>query len=279
MVDHLKAHFKIRDYECQEENCSMSFSSHQALFMHKNIYHRHKYARSCQLCKKNFHTKSYYDTHMRAKHGGKRRLCFNAKFGLINSIFPTIGERTYFCDFPDCTKAFFSSSELNLHRKRVHSEPVSCPVCQKSFACEYAVKKHMKYHQEKKFVCSEINHEGKICGKKFVENHFLNSHIKVAHRNIREFVCKECGICYASSTDLRSHMKNIHEKMRIKCEFCGSLMGSKSYYRKHILLHHKNLDDEALEEILEKIKRTKFEDLFTHAVDQSKMYHVDASDQ
>lgn len=122
----------------------------------------------------------------------------------------------------------------------------------------------MKYHDVPKFECQEIDAQGGVCNRKFVENHFLQTHIKLVHRGLREFVCGQCGICYSSAVDLRNHVINIHQKRKIQCELCNSLMGAKSYYRRHILTHHKELSDVERDNLLEKIRNTRKDDLFTY---------------
>jgi hypothetical protein len=120
----------------------------------------------------------------------------------------------------------------------------------------------MKRHNAPQFDCPETDSQGNICARKFVENHLLQTHIKLVHRGVREFACQQCGVCYSSAVDLKSHVINIHQKRKIKCEICNSLMGAKSYYRRHVLTHHKELGEQARDALLEKIRKTKKEDLF-----------------
>jgi hypothetical protein len=57
---------------------------------------------------------------------------------------------------------------------------------------------------------------------------------------------------------------NIHEKKKIQCELCPTLMGSKNYYSKHVTGHHRELDPVYKKLLLKKIRETPEEVLFNY---------------
>ncbi len=105
---------------------------------------------------------------------------------------------------------------------------------------------------------------GQVCGKKFVFDHALKTHVEVAHCGVRKFACPHCDSMYKKKDEWRCHILNIHEKKKIQCELCPTLMGSKNYYGKHVRSHHRDLDPDAMEAVLKKIRDTPEEELFNH---------------
>lgn len=163
-------------------------------------------------------------------------------------------------DVEGCNKSFCSRASVHEHKKRVHSPDVLCPVCSKVCPSKIALRYHIKIHRERKYQCSFVEN-GVRCSKAFVNATQLKVHLNI-HADIKNYVCSECGMAYVKPKYLKSHMINIHQKMKIKCKLCSSLMGSKEYYRKHILLHHKDLDEESRNSFLAELKATKEDDLF-----------------
>lgn len=120
-----------------------------------------------------------------------------------------------------------------------------------------------RYHEEKKFVC-DFQDNGTVCGKRFEINSMLKKHIDTSHRGIKAYCCKDCGNNFSTHSSLANHRRNVHEKRRIKCELCSVLVTKKDYYRRHVILHHKELDEDTKNAFLEKIKKTPVEVLFNH---------------
>jgi uncharacterized Zn-finger protein len=92
------------------------------------------------------------------------------------------GERAYPCEIDGCLKSYFSRSEVLSHMKKVHKEGTEeCPICLKSFK---NLKPHLKYHEERKFVCEFIEN-GQLCDSRFVNNNALQKHVDFIHQGIR----------------------------------------------------------------------------------------------
>lgn len=169
------------------------------------------------------------------------------------------GERKYACDFKNCNKRYFGSSDLLSH-KESHAEPKECDIC-------HELVRHMKSHKrqkhtEHKHIC-QYEEDGVECGRTFPINSLLNYHVKTAHWGIKKTLnCNECGIEYKTSQALSHHRRNVHEKTKIQCELCSTLVTRKDYYKRHINLHHKELDEVTKKLLLDKIKKTPVKDLF-----------------
>lgn len=159
----MQSHLGIKDISCGISGCEMKFSSKGTLRAHINIIHKNRYMRACEICGKSFPNKAYFDTHVRSKH---------------------TGERAFVCEYPECEKkkSYFSKADLAKHQKEVHVyQPEVCSICLKTVK---NLKRHQRYHEERKFVCQFM--DGTItCGKKFITNHMLRKHFDIKHRGIR----------------------------------------------------------------------------------------------
>jgi Zinc finger, C2H2 type/C2H2-type zinc finger len=71
-----------------------------------------------------------------------------------NSVFVSLGERPFRCDYPQCGKSFTRNEELTRHR-RIHTglRPFCCPVpaCNKTFGRKDHLKKHVKTHEQHQY--------------------------------------------------------------------------------------------------------------------------------
>lgn len=137
---------------------------------------------------------------------------------------------------------------------------LQCPICNKTV--KHTLNLHMKTnHKQRMFTC-DFDIDGKQCGKKYAAAYLLRNHVNISHRLIKEFQCDKCEASYSKLMDLENHRNVIHLKLKIKCEICPTLVTKKDYYRRHVLLHHKELDEATKNALLEKIKKTSRKDLF-----------------
>jgi uncharacterized Zn-finger protein len=73
-----------------------------------------------------------------------------------------------------CGAAFRSSGHLRQHYEG-HSEPLTCPMCDKQFASKQGLKQHVRTHTgEKPHICA-------VCGATFAEPTNLRRHMKSLH--------------------------------------------------------------------------------------------------
>lgn len=114
----------------------------------------------------------------------------------------------------------------------------------------------------KKFVCN-ILVNGIPCNKRFAIPDDFNTHVNV-HNGIKKFECDQCKnhAGYFRQKDLNHHKRNVHDKIKIQCELCSTLLTRKDYYVRHVKLGHQELDPETKEKFIDKIRKTKVADLY-----------------
>ena len=52
---------------------------------------------------------------------------------------------------------------------------------------------------------------GEECGRTFLQIEGLRRHRETVHLNIKRHVCKHCGVAYTTTTNLKNHIRYIHE--------------------------------------------------------------------
>jgi uncharacterized C2H2 Zn-finger protein len=114
-------------------------------------------------------------------------------------------------------------------------------------------------HEERKFECTF-----EACGKKYAFARELKRHVESIHCGVRKYTCPHCDSSFKIKADLRGHVLNLHEKKKIQCQLCSTLMGSKKYYGKHVRSHHRELDAVAMESLMKAIRDTPEEELFNY---------------
>lgn len=170
-----------------------------------------------------------------------------------------LGEKPYKCDRENCTKAYYSSADLAKHKLKFHVDLKKCKICLKTVK---NLETHMKSHEEKSYVCTYELETGQKCNKRFISQSTLKKHIDCTHMGIKKYSCSQCDSHYFKITNLKHHILNVHENMRIKCELCPTLVTRRDYYTRHIKLHHHELDQAAKDALLEKIRKTSSAELF-----------------
>lgn len=245
LLDHINIHLASKDLNpvsCPE--CHREFRSSASLKTHLKVIHqgiaRTLSTKTCIKCGKTFKNATYFKNHMESHH---------------------TKERTYICSIERCNRNFGSLFRLQRHKKLFHVEFQPCPICQKLIK---NVHSHIqKSHKERKFICNYVE-DGKVCSKKYATNALLKIHCDVSHRGIKKFQCKQCFKEFSKLGDMNDHVRNKHEQRKIKCEICPTLLGSKTYYRTHVLNYHSDLADDVREALLTRIKLAKPDELFNH---------------
>jgi hypothetical protein len=246
LENHLKTHFNILDIPCAQ--CHLFFRSASALAMHQKSVHENcrkpkgpSVPEPCEICGKIFSSRQSCKSHYRAVH---------------------LKEKPFVCDFPGCDQSFFRHSDLSGHQSSIHLNKMeTCPICLKEVR---KLSQHMKsIHEERRFECT-FEENGRVCGKKFAFGRELKRHVEISHCGVRKFACQYCDSSFKRKEDWRGHTLNIHEKKKIQCELCPTLLSSKKYYGKHVRSHHRDLDPDTMESVLKKIRDTPEEELFNH---------------
>ncbi|KAH8273352.1 hypothetical protein KR018_005444, partial [Drosophila ironensis] len=118
-----------------------------------------------------------------------------------------------------------------------------CEVCQRTFSRHCHLLRHKLSHLEKK------PHNCPHCPKAFARSDHLKAHVQSLHSN-KEHKCGLCEAAFARPDALERHKVSKHNgegldpsselKMQLAehtCEYCSKRFSSKTYLRKHTLLH------------------------------------------
>ncbi|CAB3255465.1 unnamed protein product [Arctia plantaginis] len=198
----------------------------------------------CNMCNKVLKTKTslvkhYTSMHEKRKHIGKvsgngaarRYHCTACSYStphsqtLVNHMRRHNGERPYSCE---CGKNFTQSSSLAAHRK-THSTATyfTCALCGKQFKHAFAMKNHLRVHENGIFSCS-------VCFKTLKSKQSLQSHIR-RHYNICNYNCEDCGDTFVTSSELLNHRRKHSLEKNIECHLCGY----KTHTKKNLIIHLK----------------------------------------
>ena len=112
-----------------------------------------------------------------------------------------------------------------------------CPTCGKSFATKGEVKTHCKMVHE------GIRHECQICNQTYVSKQALKEHVKKNHEGDKpSFKCSMCEKSFWTKQVLKRHNDNVHEKKRpFGCDLCGLRFAQSGQLKTHIKGKHKNV--------------------------------------
>ncbi|XP_020805499.1 zinc finger protein with KRAB and SCAN domains 7 [Drosophila serrata] len=137
-------------------------------------------------------------------------------------------------------------SKSGRRRRRNKGEPNPenrCDVCQRTFSRHCHLLRHKLSHLEKK------PHNCPHCPKAFARSDHLKAHVQSLHSN-KEHKCGLCEAAFSRLDALERHKVSKHNgeglepgselKLQLAehtCEYCSKRFSSKTYLRKHTLLH------------------------------------------
>lgn len=172
---------QTKDFVCNI--CGKGFGRRQALEFHM-LKHTDEKPVTCDVCKKRFKSQVYLNIH-RVRHSETK---------------------AFKCEEQDCSKLFYTKSELNFHFRNVHSDdedkPHRCTICPKRFVKASQLKAHMNIHP--------IQFECEDCPAKFATSGELRAHHLDKHAR-KLYQCEDCNKTFRSEKTLQTHMVKMHD--------------------------------------------------------------------
>ena len=170
----------------------------------------------CHTCNEEFSSKSETLCHIGKKHKD---------------------QRPYKCEF--CALAFnvkvhFKGHILGVHEKRGKEERKVCQICNKSVRSPY-LPKHIKEVHENKKTTSKCT----ICNKTF-NGSYIKIHMRAVHEKIRRWKCEFCIKDFAFQEGYLSHVRSVHEKVKLLCDICGDSFNQRVALKKHKTQKHED---------------------------------------
>ena len=169
----------------------------------------------------------------------------------------------YTCE--SCGKNYSRKLLLDLHRKRMHSEPIKCPNCDYKSTYQDKLKKHMKQHEgiiyETCHICSKKyigpknlrahvlkRHEKRekticpepTCGKSILV-HYINLHLRYQHSQERKVQCNDCDYKARDNYNMKLHRGKMHEDNLLVKEQCNHCDVQTTSMSNHIKQFHPDI--------------------------------------
>ncbi|XP_045480069.1 zinc finger protein draculin-like [Harmonia axyridis] len=203
-------HKKSKDeYKCDQ--CSRTYRQKYKLEQHKNKEHIGARRHICNVCQKKFFTFKDMNSHINMTHKKLRpHICkhcskgFSSKYALKTHIRQHTNETPYKCSV--CGEGFRQNVSLRTHLKSKHNiqedKNFPCEFCDKSFASCFALKVHLRLHNDNSYQCRD-------CKEYFHQSIYLFNHMKTVH-NIDENMIdlKEFKTIYDEQEMLSSEVGN-----------------------------------------------------------------------
>ena len=117
---------------------------------------------------------------------------------------------------------------------------IKCDYCDKTFKNNYYGKNQLKKHTHN---CKAILHRNipcHSCGKTFSTSTVLKAHILEIHERHKNFKCASCGILFSRCQNLNSHIYAVHEDQKEQtCDSCDKMFSKVQNLKAHFLtIHH-----------------------------------------
>ena len=266
------ARLKISIFKYQCNFCSYVSSKKKSIEKHQDSIHLGiKY--ECGICDKQFKWEKDVNIHKKSVHSKQRLICNNCDFETTNMSRLTkhiqlVHEGLkYLC--PDCEKQFSSKKYLTAHIKSVHKSEgrnFICSLCGKHFSHASSLANHKSVHSTVILSCNicdfkakrkgqlkehkQTMHEGSKnkrkynpggpvncshCGKSYTDKKSLWRHKNTEHYKIRYY----CSFCDFKGTNLRRHIRSIHEGKKHPCSICAYQATQTNSLKNHMKRIHK----------------------------------------
>ena len=127
-----------------------------------------------------------------------------------------------------------------------------CDYCGSRFGARNVLTRHVMSHIPLSFACSK-------CPRKFTQSDSLKRHLKT-HAGILNEICEICKKGFSTKETLSMHIILQHFT-KLDCEIpnCAYKSGLKVNYKRHLRTKHRDLDQNLMEKIIEKIDKLKID--------------------
>ncbi|XP_014292647.1 zinc finger protein 341 isoform X2 [Halyomorpha halys] len=212
LKSHRKEHISQKVYKCVQKSCPLTFKELDAFLQH-TFSHNEKASYECHICHKEYKSLDDLGQHQ-----------------IFHEEDKSPAKQVSCCK---CRAKFMSSESLEKHML-TDSHNYPCPNCDKVFACERFLRRHISIHSNTKvkYSCPE-------CKKPFRSTHYLNVH-KVIHTSEKPYICKVCSASFNRRDKLARHNLTHENAKRYKCPFksgCNKKFNRKDKLKQHILTH------------------------------------------
>lgn len=237
LLDHIQSHLNPDAFKCTV--CKARFSGSFPLKRHMVTHVPDEKRRfACTECPKRYTNAVQLSRHCVNKHSGDMEKRFGC--AVCQRMYLTEEKLTahvkrshnvdmvpHICDY--CGKEFRSISNLNKHRKDVHSGQErarkQCSVCG-TWLSEFYLRRHMRQHNNSKVeTCT-------VCGKTLQNKNTLANHMRYVHGS-RRHQCTLCDKSFTKPMSLREHMAVHTGKDLYTCSYCPKTFKSDSNMYSH----------------------------------------------
>ena len=243
-------------------DCGKIFSSLSNLYRHQKVSHSGlRY--SCASCGKKFTCRISLQRHERVVHEGLRcdtcQRIFTSELHKAEHQCPGLRrEKSVACKI--CGSSFSCTSNLNKHVRLLHANNMTefrhtCQFCQRKFE---TIEEFVDHVQSVHSACSN-------CGETLASDLNLSDHLAVCmgtgnhgsvttlqtkHRLQRTvdqsksrqpLSCLHCNKVFSTSSNLRKHIRVIHDNMRFECKPCSKAYACKEQLAQHVAKVHQGL--------------------------------------
>lgn len=211
--DSLKTHIKDNHDEIEHhcESCNMSFRSSDGLHIHGLTQHTNTIGYKCDLCDKEFTTRTFRNRHSRYVHNIRRYDC------------------------PRCSKTFdnFPVNLIKIHKQECKQADIEDP-------------NNTEECREHCNMCGICRQE--CYGQEGLTNHLQTHPVEDYVKDTSGgFVCVLCPLYRRrTTTQLHSHVWNMHLQKMSLCNFCGMVYHKRQSLVSHIRHQHTHSDDKCV---------------------------------
>ena len=135
-----------------------------------------------------------------------------------------------------CSSKFCSYISYAHEGRRPSKQKQTCAVCNATYSDSYLLKKHIEsVHEGKTYQCSYYGEVLKTKGS--LEGHIPMDHTK-SFAKLFTVQSKLCGKTFQTISEVKNHVKVVHEGITYECQFCNKSYRSKITLKGHILAVH-----------------------------------------